>query len=300
MIRTQQTMMALILDIATRDDRIRAVFLNGSRANDRVKRDAWQDYDIVFVVTDLASFLQDPAWIDVFGSRVMVQEPALLDALKQGIDPVFPSCYTYLMLFADGNRVDLTLETIPSMEETYGSDSLTVPLLDKDGILPVIPPASDTGYWVKPPAAGAYASCTNDFWWCMQNVGKGLRRQEFPYAWSMYEQVIRPSLDEMVSWWIGGAHAYRINVGKFGKWFSRLLPADLWAAYERTYAGPTYVLLWEAIFAAGALFERLGLAVAAQAGLAYPLEDAAKMRTYLQALRAGTTQDGDGDVGPVV
>lgn len=39
-----------------KDDRIRAVFLNGSRANKNVPTDIYQDYDIVYVVTELESF----------------------------------------------------------------------------------------------------------------------------------------------------------------------------------------------------------------------------------------------------
>lgn len=48
--RTEQEMFNLILSIAENDERIRAVVMNGSRANPNVVKDIFQDYDIVYVV----------------------------------------------------------------------------------------------------------------------------------------------------------------------------------------------------------------------------------------------------------
>ena len=58
--RTQQEMFNLIIHTAQRDPRIRAVIMNGSRANPNAPGDIFQDYDIVYVVTDLPSFKSDP------------------------------------------------------------------------------------------------------------------------------------------------------------------------------------------------------------------------------------------------
>lgn len=65
--RTETEMMDLILGYAKNDDRVRAVVMNGSRANPSAPRDLFQDYDIVYAVTELASFTADHSWIDVFG-----------------------------------------------------------------------------------------------------------------------------------------------------------------------------------------------------------------------------------------
>ncbi len=48
-------MFDLILDTARADERIRAVILNGSRANPNAPRDPFQDFDIVYLVTDSAA-----------------------------------------------------------------------------------------------------------------------------------------------------------------------------------------------------------------------------------------------------
>jgi aminoglycoside 6-adenylyltransferase len=77
--RTEKQMYDLILATAKADDRIRAVILNGSRANPNAKRDILQDFDIVFVVTDIGSFLRDPHWIDHFGKPMIMQLPDKMD-----------------------------------------------------------------------------------------------------------------------------------------------------------------------------------------------------------------------------
>ena len=109
--RTEREMTALILGVAERDSRVRAVFMNGSRANPNAPRDIFQDYDIVYVVEETASFRAQPGWVDVFGERLVMQTPDEMDhAAGQPTD--LARCYGYLMQFADGNRIDLRLMTL--------------------------------------------------------------------------------------------------------------------------------------------------------------------------------------------
>ena len=133
--RTEREMTALILGVAERDSRVRAVFMNGSRANPNAPRDIFQDYDIVYVVEETASFRAQPGWVDVFGERLVMQTPDEMDhAAGQPTD--LARCYGYLMQFADGNRIDLRLMTLSRALEECQSDSQTIVLLDKDGIRP--------------------------------------------------------------------------------------------------------------------------------------------------------------------
>lgn len=74
--RSEREMLELIIDTARADDRIRAVVLNGSRANPDERRDIFQDFDVAYVVADVASFTDDHAWIDRFGERMILQTPA--------------------------------------------------------------------------------------------------------------------------------------------------------------------------------------------------------------------------------
>ena len=55
--RTETEMMSLIIDTAKSDERIRAVILNGSRADEYVTKDIYSDYDIIYMVNDFQYFV---------------------------------------------------------------------------------------------------------------------------------------------------------------------------------------------------------------------------------------------------
>ncbi|MEH7226000.1 aminoglycoside 6-adenylyltransferase [Bacillus sp. JJ1566] len=282
--RNDKQMMDLILNIAKDDQRIRAVYMNGSRTNQNVPQDIFQDYDIVYVVTETESFINDESWITIFGELLMLQEPDKNDP-SWGGRSAFNQSYGYLMLFKDGNRIDLHIETKEKMLEEYGIDKLTVPLLDKDKFLPSIPAPTDIDYHVKQPTEARYFSSCNNFWWCLQNVAKGIWRDELPYAKQMFELVIRPHLDEMVSWWIGCETNFKVSVGKMGKYFKNHLSESYWQLYERTYSNHDYDSFWNSVFTTCDLFRALAQEVAEKLSFKYPIEDDLNMTNYLKHVR---------------
>lgn len=282
--RSEQEMFDLILGVAEKNEKIRAVYMNGSRTNPNVHKDIFQDYDIVYVVTDTLSFINDEQWINVFGDLLMVQEPDKLDK-GIGMDTDFDRSYGYLMLFTDGNRIDLHIETKESMREGYVNDSLTVPLLDKDNCLPDIPASTDVNYYVKKPTEGQYISYTNNFWWCLQNVAKGIKRDQLPYSKLMFHHTTREALDKMVSWWLGIQYDYQVSVGAMNKYFKKYLPESYWEMYEKTYSDENYENMWESIFIACELFRVLGREVADKLDFTYPEQDDQNMTKYLEHVR---------------
>ena len=282
--KSESEMYNLILGVARADERIRAVYMNGSRTNPNVPVDIFQDFDIVYVVTETASFLKDEEWISVFGDLIMIQEPDKNNQ-SEGINMDFDRSYGYLMLFTDGNRIDLHIQTKEAMLDEYREDKLTIPLLDKDNCLPPIPTPTDTDYHVQRPTEGNFMSCTNNFWWCLQNVVKGIWRDELPYAKRMFEEVIRVTLDEMVRWWIGTNHNFEVSTGKMGKYFKRYLPVPYWEMYERTYSDSNYDNFWNSIFVTCELFRTLSKEVASNFSFLYPSDDDENMTKYLQHVR---------------
>src|SRR5512136_1184319 len=104
-VRSEREMLELIVNTAKNDERIRAVIMNGSRANPNAPRDFFQDYDVVYVVTDVAPFKDDPHWLKRFGELMIMQMPDdMLDP-----PPSDNEGFAYLMQFTDGNRIDLNL-----------------------------------------------------------------------------------------------------------------------------------------------------------------------------------------------
>lgn len=282
--RDEQEMMDLIKNFAKYDERIRAAYMNGSRTNPHAPKDLFQDYDIVYVVTETTPFIENQGWISTFGELIMMQEP---DKNEFGSEREFDfeKSYGFLMLFADGNRIDLHIQTIEVFTEEYGKDKLTLPLLDKDSLFPQIPAPSDEDYHVKRASKKAFDHYTSDFWWCLQNVAKGIWRDELPYAKQMFEYIIRESLDNMVEWWIGIAQDFQVSAGKSGKYFKKYLPEPYWEMYQNTYSNADPEQMWASVFAACELFRILSQEVAEYFDFHYPIDDDRKMTAFLERVK---------------
>ncbi|MFB1051984.1 aminoglycoside 6-adenylyltransferase [Paraliobacillus sp. JSM ZJ581] len=282
--RNEQEMMDLILKVAKNDERIRAVYMNGSRTNPNAPKDIFQDYDIVYVVKETASFIKNEKWINQFGDLLIMQEPDKIDQFNN-IDIDFDRSYGYLMLFSDGNRIDLHIEIKEKMLDTYVDDKLTLQLLDKDNCLPEIHGPTDIDYRVKRPTELHFIGCCNEFWWCLQNVAKGIWRDELPYAKQMFERPVRDALDEMVSWWIGTNNNFKVSTGKMGKHFKDYLPEQYWEMYKDTYSDGNYENFWDSIFIACDLFRELAKDVAQSLSYTYLSDEDKNMMKYLNHVR---------------
>jgi len=280
MTRTEQEMMDLILDRAKNDDLIRAVVLNGSRANPKISKDIFQDFDIVYLVTDLVPFINDHSWIKVFGEVMILQMPKNSALIPEPDDGTF----TYLMQFMDGNRIDLSLVPITMKDEVLKSDGQRKLLLDKDHIYKDFPDSSDIEYIVKPPTGKQFDDCSNEFWWMCPYVAKGIWREELPYAMGMYEYT-RGMLFQMVKWSIGISTNYSISVGKQGKYFKKYLKPKIWERLVRTYSRGEYDDLWESLFEACAVFTELASEVAKYFGFNYPSDEYKKVEKYLKHIK---------------
>lgn len=254
--RTEKEMFDLILGVANRDNRVRAVYMNGSRANPNVKKDIFQDYDIVYVVTETASFLSDEGWINVFGELIILQEPNKLDKM-QGRDVDFKNEYTYLMQFTDENRIDLHIQTLEIIRKEYGTDKLTIPLLDKDNCLLKIPAPSDEDYWIEKPTYGQYFSRCNNFWWVAPYCAKGLWRQEILFTVEVMNNYVRQELLTMLKWYVGIQTEFKISIGKANKYLKEYLDSDVWIRLMKTFNMEDYDSSWNSLITTCELFAEI-------------------------------------------
>lgn len=279
--RNEKEMQELILKIAKEDERIRALYMNGSRTNANVPKDIFQDYDIVYVVNDTAPFIQDKAWIDRFGERLFMQYP--------DEHPDFPSdkenFYGWLMQFTDGNRIDLHVESISHAKENIVNDKLCQILLDKDNLLPEISESTDEDYRVKRPSKEQYLCTCNEFWWCLDNVAKGLWRREIPYVQDMLNFNVRKQLEKMLSWKIGIETEFSVSVGKSAKYMYRWLSQEEWNAYLETYCAGTVEECWKAVFKMCDLLEKTAAYVGEHLGYDYNEEEGKNCREFLEHVR---------------
>ncbi len=285
--RSENEMMHIILGFAKADDRIRAVYMNGSRTNLNVPKDIFQDYDIVYVVTETESFLKDKSWITIFGSPIIIQEPDRNDVQTGIADGKFDFSrrYVWLMLFNDGNRIDLSIEIKEEAEKNFLDDKLTILLLDKDNFLPEIKPPTDEDYHIKKPNKNQYYACCNEFWWCLNNVAKGIARDELPYAMKMFNHYVRDMLNKMIEWYIGINTNFSVSAGKMGKYYKKFLPSEFYELYTKTYCDSNYDNFWEAIFISCDLFRKTALTVASHFDYTYNNQEGINMVEYLNNVK---------------
>lgn len=272
----------LIIGTAKADERVRAVYMNGSRTNPNVPSDIFQDYDVVYVVTENKPFYEDKNWIDVFGERLYMQIPYELDK-SVGMDVDFDKCYAWLIQLADGNRIDLTVRPVRCSGVT--DDKLCRILLDKDGILPAIPEPTDEDYRVKKPAAEEFYAACNEFRWCLNNVAKGLWREEAPYVLDMINHCVRPQLVKILSWKIGFDTDFTVSVGKSAKYMYKWLEPAVWQRFLDTYSSADISEIWKAVFAMCGLMDEFAPEIAEKLQTEYDFTMAKNSRMWLEKVQ---------------
>jgi aminoglycoside 6-adenylyltransferase len=278
--RSEREMLDLIVNTAKNDERIRAVIMNGSRANPNAPRDIFQDFDVVYIVTDVAPFKYNYAWIQRFGEIMIMQMPEDM----HDPPPSGEGSFVYLMQFTDGNRIDLSLVPLANLDNSE-HDSLSLVLLDKDELIEPLPLSNESDYLPRPPTAKAFADCCNEFWWVSPYVAKGLWREEILYAKHFLDHVVRAQLMKMIAWYVGINTQFSENPGKFGKYLRRYLSPELWQMLLHTYADADYDHTWDALDAMCDLFRTLALQVAAHFGFDYRHEEDERVRAHLKHVR---------------
>lgn len=276
--RSETEMLDLLVGVALADTRIRAVYMQGSRTNRRVQKDLLQDYDIVYVVQETKSFYQNPAWIDTFGERLYMQCPDAVD-YHLGCSVDFASRYGYLLQLADGNRLDLQLLVIEAACSLY--DSLSVPLLDKDGILPKHSEPSDVDYWIKQPTQDEFQARCNEFWWSFNGIAKALWREQIPAAHTLLYTVSHPQLITLLKWKICHETDFQISTGKGARYLQNHLSPALWKRVLQTYSRGEINDMWRAAFAMCDLFHATADTLKEQHGYKYDTKEAKASYRFL-------------------
>lgn len=277
--RTEKKIVNLVLSVAQNDKRIRAVGINGSRTNPNVPKDEFQDYDIVYLVTDMDEFIQDRRWVDIFGKRIMMQTPEAMSLFP----PELGGWFSYLMLFEDGNRIDLMLIPVEDLDRYLNNDQLIRILLDKDGTIPQLPLPSDKQFHVKKPSLSFYDDCCNEFWWTSTYVAKGLCRDELLYAAEHLSQYVLKSLLRMLSWKVGLETKFGVSVGKSYKYLKNYLDQETYSNLMQIYCMTTIQECWNSLFRACELFKSISVEVGHKMEFTFPDYDE-KVTPYLNSL----------------
>ncbi|KTC86176.1 aminoglycoside 6-adenylyltransferase [Legionella cincinnatiensis] len=283
--RNEKTMLNLIVQVAKNDQRIRAVIMSGSRASPSAKKDIFQDYDIVYLVTDVVPFVEDKNWVTQFGELLIMQRPDEMD----GNWPKSQDKYAYLMQFKDWNRIDLTLLHINHLK-TMSRDSQSILLLDKDQLIEPFDQPSDNDYLPKQPTAKDFFDCCNEFLWVSTYVAKGLWRKQIPYTKYVSEQGVKKELIQMLIWYIGTQTGFNKTVGIYGKYIENHLEPNLWQAFLQTYVDADFKNMWTSLFKMCELFYDLAIKVSNYFGFSFNQEEFESVVAYLHEVKNNVYQ----------
>jgi len=285
MMRSEEEVISLILNVANTDDRIRAVLLNGSRADPNATKDIFQDFDIIYIVKKIDSFIKNHSWIDVFGERLILQLPEEMTTGDKD-----DHSFHYLMRFKDGNRIDLTLFPIDKLGSHYKQDSLTILLLDKDNLFEKLSPPSESDYLIKPPTEKEFTDCCNEFWWVSTYVAKGLWRNEITYAKEMLEIPVRRMFLKIIEWYIGINTEFTVSFGSGGRNMKHYISPDLYNRILSTYPDGNINNIWNSLFLMTEIFSQLANKIAQTINFRYNKGEELNVRDYLKQIHAMTKE----------
>ncbi|WP_176967782.1 aminoglycoside 6-adenylyltransferase [Marinococcus luteus] len=189
--------------------------------------------------------------------------------------------FAFLMLFQDGNRIDLTLKPAESRYLHWKQDGLTRCLLDKDNPVSDFPAPTDTDYKTKMPEEDFFHQCCNEFWWVAVYVVKGWSRKEMLYA-QAHLDIIRRMLIQMLQWKVVLEKRTSVNFGQEAKCLEKQLGDKSNKELAATYAAGSYESIWASLQTAIFMFERESASVAGQCGFALNKQEGARVWQYIK------------------
>ena len=265
--RTEPEMLDLIFQTA-KALKVNAVAMSGSRTNPNAPRDEFQDYDVVYVVDDLDNLTSDLSWLEQFGNRLIEQYNVLGHRRL------------YLMLFEDGNRIDLTLCPKDHIQEWVDSEADYTVLKDEKGLFESYT-TSPQRYWTNPARPIDFEKACNEFWWVSAYVVKGIHRNHLIYATDHLYGICQQELLKVLAWQVASDRG-TVDVGKNYKYLFNYLPAEKEKEFSAMLDFSSIEKITQSLFATMELFHQESQFLAHKMGFDYDMEVAEKMIQYAE------------------
>ena len=265
--RTDQEMLALILQIAKKLQ-VDAVALSGSRTNQKIQKDDFQDYDVVYIVDGLDYLTSDLSWLDQFGKRIIEQHNVL------------DHRHLYLMLFEDGNRIDLTLCPKEHIKEWVDSEADFTVLNDPQGLFVPYAPTPKR-YWTSPTSATDFDKSCNEFWWVSAYVVKGICRKQLLYATDHLYGICQQELLKILAWKVASDRG-AVDIGKNYKYLFNYLPSEKEKEFSVLLDFSSLDKITQSLLATMEFFHQEAQYLAQKMGFDYDMEVAEKMIQYAE------------------
>ena len=263
--RTEIEMLDIILKNAE-TLQVEAVAMSGSRTNPKAPKDEFQDYDVVYIVDDLDNLTNDLSWLDQFGKRIIEQVIAL-DHRR-----------LYLMLFEDGNRIDLTLCPKEHIQEWVDSEAEFTVLEDPEHLFESCSQNLER-YWTSPATETNFVKSCNEFWWVSAYVVKGICRKQVIYATDHLYGICQQEFLKILAWQVASDRG-KVDIGKNYKYLFNYLPAEQKKEFSNLLDFSSLDKITQSLFATMEFFHREAQYLAKKLGFDYDMEVAEKMIEY--------------------
>jgi len=263
--RTETEMLDVILQIA-KTLQVEAVALSGSRTGTKAPKDEFQDYDVVYIVDDFDNLTSDLSWLNQFGKRIIEQEVSLGNRCL------------YLMLFEDGNRIDLSLCPKEYIQEWVDSEAGFTVLEDPENLFePYFP--NPERYWIISATEMDFKNSCNEFWWVSAYVVKGICRHQVIYATDHLYGICQQELLKLLAWQVA-ADKGMVDVGKNYKYLFQYLPAEKEKEFTALLDFFDQKSLTKSLLATMNFFHKEAQAFSLKTGFQYDKVTAEKMIEY--------------------
>ena len=263
--RSQEQMLRLFLQTA-KSLQVDAIALSGSRTDTKAPKDEFQDYDVVYVVDDLDTLTSNLAWLDQFGARIIEQHNILGNRRL------------YLMLFEDGNRIDLTLCPKEHIQEWVDSEAGFTVLVDEKSLFESYSP-SPQRFWTSPASETDFEKTCNEFWWVSAYVVKGICRKQIIYATDHLYSICQQELLKILAWQVASDRG-AVDIGKNYKYLFNYLPIEKEKEFSALLDFSSLDKITQSLFATMQLFHQEAQCLAQKMGFKYEKEVADKMMRY--------------------
>ena len=265
--KTEPIMLNLLLQVA-KTLKVEAVVLSGSRTDTKTPKDEFQDYDLVYVVDDIDTLTSDLSWLDQFGKRVIEQEVTLGHRRL------------YLMLFEDGNRIDLTLCPIEHIKEWIDSEASYIVLVDEKGLFESYSP-SPQRFWISPASEMDFKKACNEFWWVSAYVVKGICRKQVSYVTDHLYGICQQELLKILAWQVASDRE-AVDIGKNYKYLFYYLTAEKEKEFSNLLDLSSLEKITQSLLATMEFFHQEAQYLAQKMGFKYEKEVAEKMIEYAE------------------
>ena len=265
--RTEPEMLDLILQTA-KVLQVDAIAMSGSRTDTKAPKDEFQDYDVVYIVDDFDNLTSDLSCLDQFGKRIIEQE------VRLGHRRLF------LMLFEDGNRIDLTLCSKDYIQEWIDSEAGFIVLEDPEHLFEPYSPNIER-YWTSPASEKDFEKVCNEFWWVSAYVVKGICRNQVIYATDHLYGICQQEFLKILAWQVA-ADKGTVDVGKNYKYLFQYLPAEKEKEFSSLLDFASLDKIIQSLFATMELFHQEAQRLAQKLGFDYDKEVAEKMIQYAE------------------